>query len=281
MTLPTEFQLAFGIYGVDLEVNALRREIWALIEPSLGAALDEHFRETIANAPWFREALTTDVAPYKAAVVRGTEQLFTRSFDASWPALASKRVETEIALGFDMRARPAVSKTIQCALIRILAKKWFSRQRMARLIDEATRVLYLDAAVAVAIHYTARVTDAKERSADLENAIAAFGKTVEEVRGVAGEAIGSLSESADVLNTLAEAALAQSSKAAVAAGDTAANAATMAGAVGELKTSISSIHAQATRSAEMAHSAAAPVNEPTRPSNRLPTRSARSPPSPT
>jgi methyl-accepting chemotaxis protein len=258
MTLPTEFQLAFGIYGVDLEVNALRRQIWALLEPHLGAALDEHFRETVANAPWFREALTTNVAPYKAAIVRGTEQLFTRSFDDTWPDLAIKRVETEIALGFDMRARAAVSKTILCALIGILAQKWWlSRQRTARLIDEATRVLYLDTAVAVAIHYTARVKDAKERSADLENAIAAFGKTVEEVRGVASDDIGSLGQSADALNTLAEAALTQSSKAAVAAGDTAANAGTMAGAVAELKTSISNIYAQATRSAEMAHSAAA------------------------
>jgi len=257
MTLPTEFALAFGIYGVDLEVNALRREIWALLEPHLGAALDEHFRETVANAPWFREALTTNVAPYKAAIVGGTEQLFTRSFDDTWPDLAIKRVETEIALGFDMRARGAVSTTILCALTRILTTKWFSRQRTARLIDEATRVLYLDAAVAVAIHYTARVKDAKERSANLENAIAAFGKTVEEVRGVATDDIGSLGQSADALNTLGEAALAQSSKAAVAAGDTAANAATMAGAVDELKTSISNIYAQATRSAEMAHSAAA------------------------
>jgi len=217
MTLPTEFALAFGIYGVDLEVNALRREIWALLEPHLGAALDEHFRETVANAPWFREALTTNVAPYKAAIVGGTEQLFTRSFDDTWPDLAIKRVETEIALGFDMRARGAVSTTILCALTRILTTKWFSRQRTARLIDEATRVLYLDAAVAVAIHYTARVKDAKERSANLENAIAAFGKTVEEVRGVATDDIGSLGQSADALNTLAEAALAQSSKAAVAA----------------------------------------------------------------
>jgi hypothetical protein len=82
MTLPPEFQLAFHIYGVELEVNADRRKIWALIEPSLGAALDEHFREAIAVAPSFREALTTNVAPYKDSIIKGTERMFTRSFDA-------------------------------------------------------------------------------------------------------------------------------------------------------------------------------------------------------
>ena len=257
MPLPTEFQLAFGIYGVELEVNALRREIWALIEPSLGAALDEHFRATVASAPSFREALTTNVAPYRDSIVNGTKRLFTQSFDDGWPEIASQRVETEIALGFDMRARPAVCQTIQCALNRVLAQKWFSRRRAARLIDEATRILYLDAGVALSIHYTARVRSAKKRSADLEHAIEAFGKTVEEVRGTATEAIGSLGDSAGELNTLADTALVQSSKAAMAANDTAADAGVMAAAADELTRSISNIHAQTTRSAEMAHSAAA------------------------
>ena len=119
MTLPPEFQLAFHIYGVELEVDADRRKIWALIEPSLGAALDEHFREAIAVAPSFREALTTSVAPYKDSIIKGTERMFTRSFDAGWVEDATKRVETEIALGFDMRARPAVANTIGCHLNQI------------------------------------------------------------------------------------------------------------------------------------------------------------------
>ena len=84
MALPIEFQLAFGIYRVGLEVNALRLKVWALIESSLGPALDEHFREAIANAPSFREALTKNVAPYKDSIIKGTERLFTRPFDDSW-----------------------------------------------------------------------------------------------------------------------------------------------------------------------------------------------------
>jgi hypothetical protein len=184
MTLPPEFQLAFHIYGVELEVNALRRKIWALIEPSLGAALDEHFREAIAVAPSFREALTTNVAPYKDSIIKGTERLFTRSFDAGWVEDATKRVETEIALGFDMRARPAVANTIGCTLNRILSRKWLSRRSAARLTNEAIRILNLDIVAAVAIHYTARVRRWSERSTKLEHAIEAFSKTVEEVRGL-------------------------------------------------------------------------------------------------
>jgi methyl-accepting chemotaxis protein len=257
MTLPPEFQLAFHIYGVELEVDADRRKIWALIEPSLGAALDEHFREAIAVAPSFREALTTNVAPYKDSIIKGTERMFTRSFDAGWVEDATKRVETEIALGFDMRARPAVANTIGCHLNRILSREWISRRGAARLTNEPIRILNLDIVTAVAIHYTARVKRSSERSTKLEHAIEAFSKTVEEVRGAASHAIASLSASAGELNTLADTASMQSGTAAAAADDTAANVGTMAATTAALTTSISNIHEQATRSVEMAHSAAA------------------------
>jgi methyl-accepting chemotaxis protein len=251
MTLPPEFQLAFHIYGVEPEVNADRRKIWALIEPSLGAALDEHFREAIAVAPSFREALTTNVAPYKDSIIKGTERMFTRSFDAGWVEDATKRVETEIALGFDMRARPAVANTIGCHLNRILSREW------RRLTNEAIRIFNLEIVTAVAIHYTARVKRSSERSTKLEHAIEAFSKTVEEVRGAASHAIASLSVSAGELNTLADTASMQSGTAAAAADDTAANVGTMAATTAALTTSISNIHEHATRSVEMAHSAAA------------------------
>jgi methyl-accepting chemotaxis protein len=253
MALPIEFQLAFGIYRVEFEVNALRRKIWALIEPSLGAALDEHFREAIANAPSFREALTKNAAPYKDSIIKGTERLFTRSFDDSWSEDATKRVEIEIALGFDMRSRPAVANTIECALNQALASEWLSRRSAVRLADEAARVLNLDVATAVAIHYAARVIKAKERSTKLDYAIQAFGTKMEEVRGAASAAIASLGETTEELNALANTASTQSRTAGAAASDAVANVGTMAAAVDQLSTSILNIHEQATRSAEMAH----------------------------
>jgi methyl-accepting chemotaxis protein len=257
MALPIEFQLAFGIFRVPMEVNDRRRKIWELIAPELPAALDEHFRVTVENAPSFRKALTTDVEPYKQLIIEGTKRLFTRSFDDSWADDAVKRVDAEIALGFDMRSRPAVANTISCAINRILARKWMSRRAALALMDEAARVLALDASAAVTLHYTARVVKARARSTKLEHAIESFGKTVEEIRGAAGESVESLSDSAEELNQLADTASMQSSKAAAAADDTAVSASTMAAAADELTASIASIHEQATRSAQMAHSAAA------------------------
>jgi methyl-accepting chemotaxis protein len=252
MALPTEFRLAFGIYRVELEVNALRRKIWALIAPSLDAALDEHFRETIASAPSFREALTKNAALYKDSIIKGTERLFTRPFDDSWSEDATQRVETEIALGFDMRARPAVANTIVCTLSLALARTWLGRRSAVRLAEEASRVLNLDVATAVAIHYTARVIKTKERGTKLDNAIGAFGTKVEEVRGAASAAVALLSASAEELNALANTASAQSRTAGAAASDAVANVGTMAAAVDQLSASILNIHAQATRSAEKA-----------------------------
>jgi methyl-accepting chemotaxis protein len=257
MALSLEFQLAFGIFGVRREVNDARRKIWALVAPHLDAALDEHFRQTIASAPSFREALTTNVAPYRDSIIKGTQRLFTRSFDDNWAEDATNRVKTEIELGFDMRARPAVSNTIQRLVMRTLSQQWLLPRTAMRLTDEAVSVLNLDVSVAIALHYTARVVKAKERSTKLEHAIEAFSKTAEDVRGVAAEAVTSLGESSGELNTLADTASMQSSKAATAADNTAASAGTMAAAADELTKSIASIHEQATRSAKMAHSAAA------------------------
>jgi methyl-accepting chemotaxis protein len=172
--------------------------------------------------------LTTNVAPYKESIIKGTERLFARSFDAGWVEDATKRVETEIALGFDMRARPAVANTIGCHLNRILSRKWLSRRSAARLTNEAIRILNLDIVTAVAIHYTVRVKRSSERSTKLEHAIEAFSKTVEEVRGAASHTIASLSVSVGKLNALADTASMQSGTAAAAADDTAANVGTMA-----------------------------------------------------
>jgi methyl-accepting chemotaxis protein len=165
---------------------------------------------------------------------------------------ATNRVKTEIALGFDMRSRPAVANTIECALGQALARKWLGRRSAVRLADEATRVLNLDVATAVAIHYAALVIKAKARNTKLDHAVQAFGAKMEEVRGAASSAVASLSKSAEELKALANTASTQSKTVSAAASDAAANVGTMAVAVDQLSTSISNIHGQATRSAEMA-----------------------------
>jgi methyl-accepting chemotaxis protein len=257
MALPSEYRLTFDIIGVSPEVNEVRRKVWVLLEPHLGAALDEHFRDTLVVAPSVREAVTTNAAAYKDSIISGTKRLFTRPFHDDWVTDAKQRIETEIALGFDMRARMDIDNTILGTLNRIISRTWLSRQTSLRLLDEAARIFSLDVAVAQTLHYAAKVGRARERNLKLEQTIRAFGTIVEQIRGTAGHAVASLSESAGELNRLTNTASMQSQKAAAAADNTATNASNMAAAAHELTNSIASIHDQATQSAEMARRAAA------------------------
>ncbi len=110
MALPDEFSSGLGIYGVSLDAEGLsqRQRVWAILEPRLAKALEDHFHDTIASSPFYAKVLAANRAPHEAMIVNHTRLLFTTPVDEAWVAAAINRVKTEIDLGYDMRARGAV-----------------------------------------------------------------------------------------------------------------------------------------------------------------------------
>ena len=258
MALPDEFTSGLGIYGIGLDALALsqRQRVWAILEPCLQKALEEHFRATVDNAPFYAKVLGANRVPYEAMIINHTRLLFTTPVDEGWLAAAINRVKTEIELGYDMRARGAVTQGIVSGLNKALAATRFMGRRKAfELSDLAMRVLQFDATVGIVFHYQARVNDAKKKGRELGKTIEDFKGAVLKIRKASQDAIASAGDSSDRLAHLADTAAAEFNAAEQAAKGTVTNVSTIAAAIEELTVTGETIVSQAEETVRMAEEA--------------------------
>ena len=142
MALPDEFTSGLGIYGVALDAEGLaqRQRVWAVLEPCLQSGLEAHFRATVDNAPFYAKVLGANRVPYEAMIINHTRLLFTTPIDEGWIAATINRVKTELDLGYDMRARGAVTQGIVSGLNKALGStRFMSRRKAFELSDLAMR----------------------------------------------------------------------------------------------------------------------------------------------
>jgi methyl-accepting chemotaxis protein len=156
------------------------------------------------------------------------------------------------------RTRGTIAQSILTNFSRELRRRFgFSRRKALQLTDVAQRVLTLDAANAIVLHYTARVRAAKIRGNELSRAIKDFDEAVKSVRSFVSEAVQSFSDNAAKLSSLAGSASEESSIATEAAFNTATNISTIAAAVEQLNSSLGKISAQAVDGAQVVEKAVA------------------------
>ncbi len=257
MPLPFAFQAGLDSYEIDAKTLALRGEVWQVLGPALDQIVDRHIDVAVRVFPRYREQLTRDRGRYRALVVKYTERLFVRPLDENWVEDTKERVAAEIEFGHDMRTRGAVACTIVLELARILAgKRFWSRTRAVRLLDVAARLLDLDVANAVALHYHSQVREAKSSSERLERAIASFDQTVRDVRRLLGTVVSAMAASSQQVAGLVENASQRADTAVRAADSTASHISAMAGGAEQLKAAIHIVHEEAAKSAQTAEAAA-------------------------
>ena len=258
MPVPPAYQVGLTLYQIDAETLARRREVWDILGPHLDAIIERHYALVLRGAPFLADKIrnrsgSPEDSPYKYLILKYTERLFCNPFDDAWVQDCKDHVEAEIKLGHDMRSRSGVAQSILTEFIELVAARRFqSRSHALRLVDAATRVLTLDAATAVSIHYSFTFRDSKRRSEALAKAMTDFGSIARNVRQTVGTTATSLGDASAALSGLAEGASAQAIAAAAAAENTSLNAGEMAAASAQLTTSIAEIHGQASRSAAMA-----------------------------
>jgi hypothetical protein len=96
-----------------------------------------------------------------------------------------------------MRTRGTIAQFILTNFSRELQRRfWLSRRKALQLTDVAQRVLTLDAANAIVLHYSARVRAAKERGNELSGAIKDFDDAVKSVRSFVSDAEQSFGDNA-------------------------------------------------------------------------------------
>ena len=126
-----------------------------------------------------------------------------------------------------------------------------------RLLDVTSRVLTLDVATAVSLHYHAEFREAKQRGDTLSQAIHDFGSAIQDLRGTVATAVPALGDSSRELTALADRATAETMKATDAAEENMTLASEMATATSQLDASIAEIHRRAEIGVRASHAASA------------------------
>jgi methyl-accepting chemotaxis protein len=258
MPIPAPYQLALDMYEIDAEAMSQRAEVWRLLAPLMPKILDDHVAKVLRFTPHYDELLKSKGDLWREIIIKYTARLFLNPFDEQFVADARERVETEIKLGCDMRVRSTIAQSIITGFHRALRKRYgLSRSKALQLTDIAQRVLMMDDANALVLHYHAEVKEARARGNALWQAIDDFGTAIRTVRTSFAKGVDQLAENADELAGFAGRASREAGTATTAAHNTAENVTTIAAATEELSHSITSVHGQATGSAEVADAAAA------------------------
>jgi len=258
VALEAGFQVRLGIYRIDAETEALRPDIWQLLEPHLDAIIEAHHENVLRCAPFYREIVEKNRASLTERIRRGTRDLLLEPYDETWVRSCYERARFESEMGFDMRSRGAISSSILTQLNRSIAGRFrFSVPKAIKLADAAARLFMLDTANAIACHNSREAEQAKQKTDRLSAAIDQFAFGVEGVRRAVREALSSLNTAADELSGLATAGMREADAASRAAGDTATKIEVIAGAAEELNTAIAEMRTQSTASADMTKDAAA------------------------
>ena len=258
MPIPAPYLVGLQMYEIDDEALALRAEVWRHLGPMMDTICDRHFAKILKFTPFYEESLKETAEQWRRHVIYYTSRLFLNPFDEKFVEDALERVEIEIGLAADMRTRGTITQSILTNFSRELQRRfWLSRRKALQLTDVAQRVLTLDAANAIVLHYSARVRAAKKRGNELSGAIKDFDEAVNSVRSFVSDAEQSFSDNAAKLSRLAGSASEESSAATEAALNTAMNISTIAAAVEKLSSSLGNISAQALDGAQIAEKAVA------------------------
>lgn len=256
MTIPASYQVGLGLFRIDEETLAMRRDVWVLLSPHISQFIDDHYKELAEHSPFYIEMIEKRGGAYKALIIKYTERLFCNPMDETWVQDTMDRAKEEVALGHDIRSRPGISSYLQRRFINLLkTQRFMLRAKACALADACVRMFTLDVTTAISIHYHFQFRNSRADGDRIGAAVKSFSDTIHTVRRSVSSAVDLLSETSGGLKELAEAAAAQSITAAGAASSTAHNVSTIAAATEQLNASIASIHGQATNSANLAREA--------------------------
>jgi hypothetical protein len=153
MPIPAAYQVGLGLFRIDDETLAARREIWSLMSPHISRFIDDHYGELKAHSPFYIEMIEKRGAAYKDLIIKYTERMFCNPLDEEWVKDTQDRAKTEVELGHDIRSRPGVSSYLQRRFVNLLkTQRMMSRAKACALADACTRMFNLDVATAVSIH---------------------------------------------------------------------------------------------------------------------------------
>jgi methyl-accepting chemotaxis protein len=261
LPIPVAFEVRLGTCQLLDDTSEARRAIWALFEPHFTRVQTENLKRSIQYAPVLANPIRLHFDRIIARRKEHMARLCQRPLDESWIDDARAMAKFEKDIGLDARSRNISSRSLLSGFVEVALKKYRWRPKKAmHLIDITARILALDVANGVACHNEMEVQADNSQISELAVAIEHFAGTVKDVRLTINSTVTELGETAGHLSALAQTARSDANTAASAADDTAKGVETTAASTEELSVSIAHIHAEATRSAEMAHQSVSQAN---------------------
>jgi methyl-accepting chemotaxis protein len=260
MTLPpvsAELAARLANYLIDDRARLKLREMSGLLDPYLGAAIDE----VVAGA-----AQLTQVAKlyerhgheFRRIEIAQFRELLKAEFGKSYLECCRSTIDQETDLGFEGRSRMNSAAAVLRSAISVFKRKHrLSVAQLADRIHVLSQAMFFDLAT-TSTFYLQRVRDAKSaRRQSIDQAIREFDDAIGGVIGAIKEASGSLTDTSATVQQVTDDTLRRMALASTASSETSQSVDLTVAATEELSNSIQEIGQQTARSLDMARSAVA------------------------
>jgi methyl-accepting chemotaxis protein len=250
------FEGRLRLYAIDARARRVMEQIWPTVAPLLERIVDD-FLSTAAEMPRLSKIVVPHRARIKQIELAHFELLLKGALDERYIASCCDTVEAEVEIGFDGRVRSSTGNFVLRAALDALARKHrLSPAVVAERGKVVSQYIAFDVANAMSLHRAAAEQATETRRVAIDGAIRDFADAIGDVIKAVKEAAASLSNSSSTLQQVANDTVARMASAASAAAETRARVQGTATATDEISGSIEHIGQQATRSMEMARSAA-------------------------
>jgi hypothetical protein len=215
MPLSSAYRMGLQFFNLERDTTALRQEVWAILGSRLSEFIERYWNECVINfAPFYVEQLKRRREEWQLHLIHQVRRLFQQPFDDDWIARCKERVDYEISVDVDMRARSAFNASLLRYFIEVLRDdETISKQKAFELAEVAADVLSLDAVNAATLHYAAQVKSARAHAGRLRDVIQTFGQSMEGSRGIMNTVAVALHDACSKLMQLTNAAAHQASAA--------------------------------------------------------------------
>ena len=258
MTLPPvspELAARLANYNIDDRARSVLQELAPLLDPHLGAAVDEVITGA-ARLQQVAEIYKKHSGEFRRIEIGQFQELLRADFGLHYLNCCRNTVDQESVLGFEGRARMNSAAAVLRTAIGVLQRqhRW-SPGKLADRINILSQAIFFDLAT-TSTFYLQRVRDAASaRRQVIDQTIGEFDGAIGGVIDALKEATGSLTATSSTVQRVTEDTLRRMASASSASAETSQSVDLTVAATEELSTSIQEIGQQAARGMEMARSA--------------------------
>lgn len=258
MTLPPvspELAARLANYSIDDRARAVLQELGPVLDPHLGAAVDEVITGAV-RLQQVAEVYKKHSGEFRRIEIGQFQELLRADFGADYLTCCRNTIDQESALGFEGRARMNSAAAVLRTAVGVLRRRHrWSSGKLADRINILSQAIFFDLAT-TSTFYLQRVRDAASaRRQVIDQAIGEFDGAIGGVIDALKEATGSLTATSSTVQRVTEDTLRRMASASSASAETSQSVDLTAAATEELSTSIQEIGQQAARGMEMARSA--------------------------